>query len=107
MQFSSRKANPASATAALERSMNVDLKFTQTGKYLIAAGSERREGQEHFSPVLYISLVGDKGWATHYPLDGKFTKDDDAAAAALHYGIQIITRQVDAVRPGDPVRLVV
>jgi hypothetical protein len=81
----------------------MDLKFTQTGKYLIAAGSERREGQGHFSPVLYISIVGEKGWATHYPLDGKFGREEDAAAAALHYGIQIITRQVrDVLRPGEP-----
>lgn len=108
MQFSSRKPNPASATLSPERSISMDLKFTQTGKYLIAAGSDRREGQESFRPVLYISLVGEKGWATHYPLDGKFAKDTDAAAAALHYGIQIITRQVrDVSLPGDPPRLAV
>ena len=86
----------------------MDLKFTQTGKYLIAAGCDKREGQASFRPVLYISVVGEKGWATHYPLDGKFPNEADAAAAALHYGIQIITRQVrDVLLPGEPARLVV
>ena len=81
----------------------MDLKFTQTGKYFVAAGSERPEGQGHHSPVLYISVVGAKGWATRYPMAGKFAKDDEAAAAALHYGIQIITRQVrDVLLPDDP-----
>ena len=81
----------------------MDIKFTQSGKYLIAAGSKQQEGEEIFSPVLYISAIGEKGWATHYPLDGKFAKDADASAAALHYGIQIVTHQVAGVsRPGDP-----
>ena len=103
MQFSNRRTNPETATSGPERTLRVDLKFTQTGKYLIAAGSDRPDGQAHFTPVLYISLIGEKGWATHYPLDGKFQKDEDAAAAALHYGIQIITRQLRHVpRPGDP-----
>lgn len=103
MQFSSRKSGTEAATPSVERSIHVDLKFTQTGKYLIAAGSDRPVGQESFCPVLYISVVGEKGWATHYPLDGKFAKDHEAAAAALHYGIQIITRQVrNVLRPGDP-----
>ena len=107
MQFASRKPNPEVAILCPERSVSVDLKFTQTGKFLIAAGSDRPEGQGHFSPVLYISLVGEKGWAMHYPLDGKFQRDEDAAAAALHYGIQIINRQVrDVRRPGDPVPIV-
>lgn len=103
MQFSARKPSPESAIPRAERNIHVDLKFTQTGKYLIAAGSARPLGQESFCPVLYISVVGDKVWATHYPLDGKFANDHEAAAAALHYGIQIITRQVrDVPRPGDP-----
>ena len=42
----------------------MDLKFTQTGKFLIAAGSQRRGESDKFDPVLYISIVGDKGWAT-------------------------------------------
>ncbi|HEY3645967.1 MAG TPA: hypothetical protein VGM16_11570 [Gammaproteobacteria bacterium] len=105
MQFTSRKSN-AEVVSSSERTVRVDLKFTQTGRYLIAAGSNQREGQEHFNPVLYISVVGDKGWAMHYPLAGKFNKEDDAAAAALHYGIQIITRQVkDVPRPDDPLPL--
>ena len=108
MQFSSRKPSTTSATPSQERSISVDLKFTQTGKYLIAAGSDRPEGQDYFSPVLYISVVGEKGWATHYPLEGKFAKDEEAAAAAMHYGIQIITRQIrDVLRPDDPPRLAV
>ncbi|HEY1991593.1 MAG TPA: hypothetical protein VGH71_03965 [Gammaproteobacteria bacterium] len=102
MMFSSRKAANA-ATADVERGAQVDLKFTQTGKYLIAAGSELQDEHGFFTPVLYISVVGEKGWATRYPLGGKFAKDEEAAAAALHYGIQIITRQVrDVGRPGDP-----
>ena len=81
----------------------MDLKFTQTGKYLIAAGSARDGAAEVFNPVLYISVVGEKGWATQYPMNGRFPKEDEAAAAALHYGIQIITRQVkDIKRPGEP-----
>lgn len=104
MQFSARKPSSAMVTPRPDRNIHMDLKFTQTGKYLIAAGSDRLDGQESFCPVLYISLVGEKGWATHYPLEGKFAKDEDAAAAALHYGIQIITRQVrNVLRPGDPV----
>ena len=103
MQFSSRKSPAESAAPAPERTLHVDLKFTQTGRYLIAAGSDRRESEDVFCPVLYISLVGSKGWATHYPLVGKFAKSDDAAAAALHYGIQLVTRQVRNVPlPGDP-----
>jgi len=103
MQFSSRKTSLPSVTPRSDRNIHVDLKFTQTGKYLIAAGSDRPEGQEWFCPVLYISVVGDKAWATHYPLDGKFANDHEAAAAALHYGIQIITRQAKGVlRPDDP-----
>jgi hypothetical protein len=79
----------------------MDLKFTQTGKFLIAAGSQRRGESDKFDPVLYISIVGDKGWATRYSMDGVYPKDDEAAAAALHYGIQIITRQIKTVKqPG-------
>ena len=102
VQFSSRK--PAgSAVPSPERTLQLDLKFTQTGRYLIAAGSDREPGGEGFCPVLYIGLVGDKDWAMHYPLAGTFAKSDDAAAAALHYGIQIITRQVRNVPlPGGP-----
>lgn len=82
----------------------MNLKFTQTGKYLIAAGSHRQGRSETISPLLFISVVGEKGWATQYPMEGSFAKDDDAAAAALHYGIQIVTRQVkDVARPGEPV----
>jgi hypothetical protein len=78
----------------------MDLKFTQTGKYLIAAGSDQGKPTV-FNPVLYISIVGEKGWATRYPMAGNYAKDEEAAAAALHYGIQIITRQVkDVLRPG-------
>ena len=106
MQFSARKSSPSVATPRADRNLHVDLKFTQTGKYLIAAGSDRQDGQAHFTPVLYISLVGDKGWAMHYPLDGKFTKDEEAAAAALSYGIRLITRQVKGVPlPDDPLPL--
>lgn len=104
MQFSSSRSKPERAGLGPERKSSVDLKFTQTGKYVIAAGSDRPAGQESFRPVLYMSLVGDRGWATHYPLEGKFAQSEEAAAAALHYGIQIITRQVrDVPRPGDPV----
>lgn len=106
MQFTARKTSAVLAKPSTERSLHVDLKFTQTGKYLIAAGSHQPDGQTSFKPVLYISLVGDKGWATHYPLQGKFAKDEDAAAAALSYGIRIVTRQVrDAPLPGDPAPL--
>ena len=105
MQFTSRK--PTAATPSLERSLHVDLKFTQTGRYLVAAGSDRPEGQQHYSPVLYISVVGAKGWAMHYPLHGKFAQAEEAAAAAFHYGIQIINRQVrDVPLPGDPLPVV-
>ncbi len=80
----------------------MELKFTQTGKYLIAAGCRQHASSDAISPVLFISVVGEKGWATHYPMEGAFAKADDAAAAALHYGIQIITRQVKHVaRPGE------
>ena len=79
----------------------MDHKFTQTGKYLIAAGSHRDTASEVFNPVLYISVLGEKGWATRYPMDGRYPKDEEAAAAALHYGIQIITRQIKTVKqPG-------
>ncbi len=79
----------------------MDLKFTQTGKYLIAAGSDREDEAAPFNPVLYISVMGDKGWATRYPMDGRFSGENEAAAAALHYGIQIITRQIKTVKqPG-------
>ena len=102
MQFSSRKSPTESAAPAPERTLHVDLKFTQTGRYLIAAGSQRQTGGR-FCPVLYISLVGEKGWAMHYPLDGKFASEEEAAAAAFHFGIQIINRQVRHVPlPGDP-----
>ncbi|HEY1773732.1 MAG TPA: hypothetical protein VGH91_11135 [Gammaproteobacteria bacterium] len=102
MILSSHKTG-APAAPSLDQGTQIDLKFTQTGKYLIAAGSERQEGRESFTPVLYISLVGDKSWAIRYPVAGKFAKDEEAAAAALHYAIQIITRQIrDVARPGDP-----
>ena len=79
----------------------MDLKFTQTGKYLIAAGSHREDDAGAFNPVLFISVVGDKGWATRYPMQGDYAGENEAAAAALHYGIQIITRQIKSVRqPG-------
>jgi len=80
----------------------MDLKITQTGKYLIAAGSQPGTVSAIFNPVLYISIVGDKGWATQYSMDGNYPKEDEAAAAALHYGIQIITRQIKTVKqPGS------
>jgi hypothetical protein len=85
----------------------MDIKFTQAGEYLIAAGSKQQEGGELFSPVLYISVIGEKGWATRYPVDGKFAKDEDASAAALRHGIQITARQVRGVplsnEPLEPV----
>ena len=82
----------------------MDFKFTQTGKYLIAAGCKPDGTSDKVSPLLFISIVGEKGWATHYPMQGSFAKADDAAAAALHYGIQIITRQAKHVaRPGEPI----
>ncbi|HEU5398792.1 MAG TPA: hypothetical protein VFV77_05895 [Gammaproteobacteria bacterium] len=80
----------------------MDLKFTQTGKYLIAAGCEPGGASDTVSPLLFISIVGEKGWATRYPMQGSFARAEDAAAAALHYGIQIITRQAKHVaRPGE------
>ena len=102
MIHSSHKADVP--VQGLDQGSQVELKFTQTGKYFIASGSERLEGRESFIPVLYISVVGDnKSWATRYPVAGKFPKSEEAAAAALHYAIQIITRQVrDVARPGDP-----
>jgi len=108
MQFSARKSTPPTVTPRAGRSLHVDLKFTQTGKYLIAAGSERQEqGAAHLA-VLYIGVVGEKGWVTQYPVSGSYKSEDEAAAAALHYGIQIITRQVrDAPLPGDPLPLAV
>lgn len=82
----------------------MDLMFTQTGKYLIAAGCQQDGASDAVSPLLFISVVGEKGWATRYPMQGSFAKAEDAAAAALHYGIQIITRQAKHVaRPGEPV----
>ena len=103
MHFTTRRRSLPKVIPRLERNIHVNLKFTKTGKYLIAAGSDRQAGWETFSPVLYISVVGGKGWAMHYPLDGKFANDDEAAAAAFHYGIQIITRQMrDVSRPDDP-----
>ena len=105
MQFSSRKADMASASQSPERSIAVQFKFTQTGKYLVAAGSEWHEARGVFTPVLYMNVVGESGWATQYPRRGSFKDEDEAAAAALHYAIQIITRQVKHVpRPGDPVQ---
>jgi hypothetical protein len=84
--------------------MHMDIKFTQTGKYLIAAGCQNAGAAGAVSPLLFISVVGEKGWATHYPMEGSFAKADDAAAAALHYGIQIITRQLKNIaRPGETV----
>ena len=109
MQFSSsRKPGPAATARSLERSTAVELKFTQTGKYLIAAGSERQEQGAAHRAVLYIGVVGEKGWATQYPVSGSYKSEDEAAAAALHYGIQIITRQVrDVPLPGEPLPLAV
>ena len=79
----------------------MELKFTQTGKYLIAAGGHRETEAEAFNPVLYISVMGDKGWARHYPVLGTYRGCEEAAAAALHYGIQIITKQIKDVRQPD------
>ena len=104
MQFSGRKPSPSRVTPRADRNIQVDLKFTQTGKYLIAAGSDRPAGPGLFCPVLYISVAGEKSWAVHYPLEGAFPSGEDAAAAALHYGIQIITRQLRDVPPPDAPR---
>lgn len=80
----------------------MNLKYTYTGKYLIAAGCQRNGASDKISPLLFISLVGEKGWATAYPMEGSFAKDEDAAAAALHYGIELITRHFkDLPRPGE------
>lgn len=80
----------------------MNLKFTQTGKYLIAAGWQHSGTSDRISPLLFISVVGEKGWATPYPMEGSFAKDEEATAAALHYAIQIITRQCrDVARPGE------
>lgn len=76
----------------------MDFKFTQTGKFLIAAGSQREGASDIFNPVLYISVLEDKVWATHYPMEGRYPRGEDAAAAALHYAIQIITRQKKDVK---------
>ena len=105
MHFTSRKAEQASATTSSEHGLPVQFKFTQTGKYFVAAGSEWHEAREAYSPVLYISVVGESGWATQYPMRGSFKGEDEAAAAALHYAIQIITRQAkNVLRPDDPPR---
>jgi len=71
----------------------MEFKFTHTGKYLIAAGSRCEGGLNQFCPVLYISVLEDTDWATPYPMQGSYAREEDAAAAALHYAIQIITRQ--------------
>lgn len=76
----------------------MDFKFTHTGKFLIAAGSQREGASDIFNPVLYISVLEDKVWATHYPMEGRYPRGEDAAAAALHYAIQIITRQKKDVK---------
>ena len=76
----------------------MEFKFTRTGKYLIAAGSHREGSSERFSPVLYISVLEDPDWATPYPMEGRYVREDEAAAAALHYAIQIITRQKKDVK---------
>ena len=81
----------------------MDFKFTHTGKYLIAAGSEREGSSQHFNPVLYISVLEDTSWATHYPMQGRYPRDEDAVAAALHYAIQIITRQKKDVKQPEQV----
>jgi len=109
MQFSGRKKTQVPVVAQPpEQSPNMGLKFTQMGKYLIAAGSERQEGEASFCPLLYIGIAGGKAWATRYPLDGKFAKDHDAVAAALHHGIQVINLEVkDVLPPADPVRLAI
>ena len=82
----------------------MDLKFTHTGKYLIAAGSDREGASDRFSPVLYISVLEDKAWATRYPMEGRYAKEDEAAAAALHYAIQIITRQIKNIKQPENIR---
>lgn len=82
----------------------MDFKFTHTGKYLIAAGSVRDGTSEKFNPVLYISVLEDKAWATRYPMEGRYPKEDDAVAAALHYAIQIITRQRKDVKQPENIR---
>ena len=88
-----------------QRSASMDLKFTQTGKFLIAAGSRREGNSDSFNPVLYISVLQDKAWATQYPMEGRYPREEDAAAAALHYAIQIITRQKkDVKQPQETVR---
>lgn len=79
--------------------MCMDLKITHTGKFVIAAGSERQTASESYNPVLYIGIVNQKSWATQYPMQGRYNKVDDAVAAALHYGIQIITNQIKDIRP--------
>lgn len=108
MQFTGRKRPQAPGTQPPEQSPFMGLKFAQRGKYLIAAGSECRKGEDSFSPLLYISVAGGKGWATRYQLDGKHKQDQDAAAAALHYGMQIINLEVkDVLPPSDPVQLIV
>ena len=75
----------------------MDMKFTQTGKFLIAAGSQQEGASDVNTPLLFISIVGEQGWATRYPMLGSYAKAEEAAAAALHYGIQIITRQAKHV----------
>lgn len=81
----------------------MNLKFTQTGKYLIAAGCQQNGVSDAVSPLLFISVIGAKGWATHYPMQGSYRNGEEASAAALHYGIRIITRQCKEVaRPGAP-----
>lgn len=82
----------------------MDLKFTHTGKYLIASGSDRDGNSDSFNPVLYISVLEDKAWATRYPMEGRYAKEDEAAAAALHYGIQIITRQIKNIKQPENIR---
>ena len=79
----------------------MDLKFTQTGKYMIAAGCERIGSSEAHSPVLFISVLEDKDWAVHYPVEGSFSKPEEAAAAALHYAIRLITHQI-RLNPNKP-----
>lgn len=108
MQFTGRKRPQVPGAQPPEQTPYMGLKFTQMGKYLIAAGSECRKGEAAFSPLLYISVAGGKGWATRYVLDGKHKRDQDAAAAALHYGTQVINLEVkDVFPPQDPVQLTV